>query len=219
MTKTILIKYPTRGRADLFVKRIADWKLKAKDMSRLKFIVTCDKDDRSMNNEWIQSFCKTMNIEINYHDSNTKISACNKDIPESGWDYLVLLSDDMECRCEGWDNVIEEIFTQSGKGVIWFDDGLNHSIDTFCVVTLEYYNKFKYLYYPEYISVFCDNEFTEVAMLLGELVQGNPSIVKHNWVGLELKDETHIRNETNENYKKDGELFKARRLNGYFLNG
>ena len=201
----------------MFIDRITEWKLKCSSKTNMRIVVTADLDDKTMNNEWIQSFCKAMDAEINYHDKNTKISAVNADIPAEGWDYLILVSDDMICIQNNWNETVEKVFEDTKKGVIWFDDGLNHHLDTFCVMTREYYNRFGYIYNPEYVSVYCDNEFTEVAIILDELVKAEPSIVKHNWVGNTCKDELHMRNETKEHYEKDGELFKLRRANKYFL--
>lgn len=205
------MKYPSRARPDLFKKRVLEWRDMSSGTNDLIFICTADKDDKSMNNDDIKQFCVENDVNINYHDDNTKISACNKDIPTTGWDYLLLISDDMECIMRDWDLVVCDGFKNYGSGVIWFDDGLNHSIDTFIVITKEYYDRFGYLYNPEYKSVYCDNEFTIVAIKLGQIVKATQSIVKHNWVGLELKDELHIQNENRENYDRDSEVFKRRK--------
>jgi len=215
----ILLKYPTRSRPDLFKKRVSEWSEMASGEHELLWIVSADEDDATMNNEEIKEFCKEKKVNIFFDKSNTKISACNTNITKDGWDYLLLISDDMVCVEKEWDKIVHNIFNGSKTGTIWFKDGLNHSLCTFCVMTNAYYNKFGYVYNPEYVSVYADNEFTIMAMLNQEMVIGEPSIVKHEWVGKELKDDLHNRNETNENYMKDKIVFDNHMRRIKFDNG
>lgn len=211
MNKNILLKYPSRERPDLFKQRANEWLGMSSGNNEIKMVVTADEDDVTMNNKDIKDFCNNMGIVINFHSDNTKISACNKDIPSEGWDYLLLISDDMECIRQNWDNIVCELFRNEDTETIWFDDGLNHSLCTFSVMKKQFYDRFGYVYNPEYKSVFCDNEFTSVSIRLGVMVKSGVSIVRHNWVGLSRKDALHQRNETGMHYKVDRDTFERRR--------
>jgi hypothetical protein len=43
----------------------------------------------------------------------------------------------------------------------------------------EYYDRFKYVYHPNYKSLWCDNEMTEVSKMLGAYKYVNEQIVNH----------------------------------------
>jgi len=43
----------------------------------------------------------------------------------------------------------------------------------------KYYDRFGYIYHPSYISLWCDNEFTDVANMLKKQKYINECIIRH----------------------------------------
>jgi len=98
--------------------------------------------------------------------SISKIHACNRDVNLSfEWDILVLISDDMIPVVEGWDDRIALAMTQHHPdldGCLHFNDG--HTRDALCTLPImgrKAYDKAGCIYNPEYLSLWCDNEWTE----------------------------------------------------------
>jgi hypothetical protein len=65
-------------------------------------------------------------------------------------------------------------------GVLWFNDGYQgNRLNTLCILGKKYYDRFNYIYHPDYISVWCDNEFMDVANLLGKQIYFDDIIIRH----------------------------------------
>jgi hypothetical protein len=104
---------------------------------------------------------------VNKYAPSTKIDAINRDVNEFNYDWhiLVNLSDDQVFRMKGFDNIIRE---HCGlDDFVHFPDGNNPSLCTMSIMGRDYYNRTKYIYHPEYKSLWCDNEAQEVAKILG----------------------------------------------------
>lgn len=126
---------------------------------------------------------------------------------------LMLASDDMIPVQMGYDEVIAQVYKQEFPdydGAIKFWDGLRPKEDplmTLTVMGFPLYKQFGYIYNPEYKSLYCDNEQTQVCAALGKLRRCDICIVQHQWTGKPW-DALHARNENAEMYRVDGETFK-----------
>jgi hypothetical protein len=84
---------------------------------------------------------------------------------------------------EGYDLIIQNEMKKNFPdldGVIWFSDGYQkNKLNTLVIVGKRYYDRFGYLYHPDYVSFYCDNEFMQVAFLLGKQVYDNRVIIRH----------------------------------------
>jgi hypothetical protein len=87
------------------------------------------------------------------------------------WDIVVLVSDDMIPQLKGWDDVIRTHMTvrfPDTNGILWFNDGhQGDNLNTLCVFGRTMYESFGYIYHPDYKSLFCDTELTDLCK--GEL--------------------------------------------------
>ncbi|PCJ57935.1 MAG: hypothetical protein COA65_08730 [Rhodospirillaceae bacterium] len=115
--------------------------------------------------------------------SNNKIHACNRDIEKGkDWDIIVLISDDMIPQIDGWDEIIRQAMTKyypDTDGTLWFNDGYQDRICTLCIIGRKYFDRFGFIYHPDYNSLFCDNEFTEVAKGLDKMTYFTACIFRH----------------------------------------
>jgi hypothetical protein len=138
-----------------------------------------------MNNEIVRDrFKKYKNLEVNYGNNKSKIEAVNADINNNtNFDVLLLASDDMVPQLKGYDNIIREKMQAhypDTDGVLWFNDGYQaHKLNTLCILGKKYYLRFGYIYHPAYKSLWCDNEFMEVANILGKQQYFDQIIIKH----------------------------------------
>jgi hypothetical protein len=213
----ILIKFPTRGRKSKFFNVLKKYQNLANDINNLIFLISIDEDDVDMNNpdslEILSSF-KNCNVVIG--KSNSKIDAVNRDINKvSDWDILLLASDDMIPQVRGYDQIIINKMVEKypdTDGVLWFNDGYQgNKLNTLCILGKKYYNRFGYIYFPEYKSTWCDNEFMSVANILGKQTYFDEVIIKHehpDW-GFGNQDEIHVKNHKDLNY--DMNLYNKRK--------
>lgn len=219
----LLIKFPTRSRKDLFKKRVDQCVDLLSNKINVKFIFTFDENDSSMNNDEIRSFLTSKNVNMDYYYgfSENKIHACNRDIPIFDWNILLLMSDDMEPKQKNFDLIIHN---DMKKYFPDYDGCLNYNAHTqaflnntmvLTVMGKKYYERFNYVYFPGYKSVFCDNEQTEVANKLGKLKNIDNRIIYHDWHG--VKDDLRVKTECKDTRNFDKILFETRKANGFYI--
>jgi hypothetical protein len=219
----ILVKFPTRNRKNKFFNCLRKYQSFASDIENLTFLISIDEDDTEMNNSDVFDILSSFkNIKIVVGKSESKIHAVNRDIELcDGWDIILLASDDMIPQIKGYDKIIiekMEEFYPNTDGVLWFNDGFQKDkLNTLCILGKKYYERFNYIYYPEYKSTWCDNEFMSVANILGKQTYFDEVIIKHehpDW-GYGINDDIHNANHKNLNF--DRNLYNKRKLINFNL--
>jgi hypothetical protein len=175
----IAFKFTTRSRPDLFhrgMKSIID---NVSDKENYSILVTCDSDDKTMIDAWRQY--PTKKVQFVYSDSHSKIDAINRDLQylNPNFDVLVNMSDDMVFVKHGFDEVIRADFGNDTDLCLHYPDGYRNDIITMAILGKEYFNRFGYIYHWKYTSLYCDNEMTDVAKMLGAYKYNNTLIFKH----------------------------------------
>lgn len=168
----ILFKFASRSRPERFFKTLDSI---YSNMVRDDFHVSCtlDLDDFTMNNEWVkEKIEKYNNISVEWGASKSKIDAINRSMPNIEWDIVVNISDDMLISFYGFDEIIRTFVKDSVKdldGLIHIPDGdAKDALNVLYIATKKYYDRFGYIYHPEYLSLFCDNESMDVAKMLNK---------------------------------------------------
>lgn len=182
----LLIQFPTRARPDKFFEVLNMYRDFADNWDDIRVHVVCNVDDTTMNNCVAgRRFLEFSNLRVTYAKCNSKIEAVNYGAGEAlkGYDVLMLASDDMLPRVQGYDARIlrdmEEQFPDT-DGMLWYNDG--HKGEKLCSLSIlgrKYYERFGYIYHPAYNSFFCDNEFAEVATALGKKYYCADCIIEH----------------------------------------
>jgi len=205
----ILCKFPTRQRPDIFLKVLNEYHSACIHLHDTFFLITCDNDDATMTDEVIaraEAISPIGNIKVCRGDSKTKIEAVNADFDDipfyfQDWDIVLVISDDMEVKLLAWDEMIRckmrEHFPDT-DGNLWFFDGYQKRISTLSCIGRKYYNRFNYIYHPQYKSLWCDNEYSEVATMLGKMQFFDTIIASHEhhcWGGGRNNDPLYMKNE------------------------
>lgn len=213
----LLIKFPTRNRPAKFIKILKVYHSLLDDKNT-KFIISCDNDDETMNNDGIKEFVNDLidvNIELHFNDNKSKIEAVNANMENIDFDIVLLASDDMIPVSQGFDTIIKNKMTEhysDTDGVLWFNDGYQgNKLNTLCILGKKYYDRFNYIYNPEYKSVWSDNEFMDVANILNKQTYFDEVIIRHehpDW-GFGKNDLIHQENIKNESF--DRQVFDRRK--------
>jgi len=222
----ILIKFPTRGRPDKFFSTLDLYISKAKNLSKIAFLISADVDDVSMTNDEVltrlNSYRERVKLIYFFSNNKTKIQAVNADLEKvSNWDILLLASDDMIPLMDGYDEIISQDMSNHFKdtdGVLWYHDGAQDRINTLSILGKKYYDRFNYIYHPDYISLWCDNEFTEVSQKLNKVYRSSQVIIEHRHPAWQKStfDELYVRNESF--YSADHITYNKRSQNNFDLN-
>jgi len=216
----LLIKYATRKRPGKFLQAMDNIISTAK--TDYQIIVSIDSDDADMitiaNNS---NFPKTQ-FYIN-DNFGGKIGAINANIPVSGWDWLVNMSDDMVFIVKDWDQImVEKIRSVWGSSLDFFahfNDGFQGpKLATMSIMGREYYERFFYIYAPCYRSLSCDAEAYYVARTLGRYHYFPDLLFKHmHPANVKAKsDELYA---LNERYaKQDADTYFKRLNKNFYIN-
>ena len=204
----LIIKFPTRGRSNKFLYILKKY-IDLLDDKSTKIIVTCDDDDDDMKQEHVKEIISHYkNVKICFGNNKTKIDAVNADMENIDFDIILLASDDMIPQVRGYDTIIKTKMKNlypDTDGVLWFNDGnQGDKLNTLCILGKKYYDRFGYIYNPEYISMWCDNEFMDVGNILGKQTYFNEVIIKHEHpdCGFGDRDEIHLLNSKYDNHDR-----------------
>lgn len=204
----ILCKIPTRTRPSEFDATLQSFVEMQSSVVKVTYLISLDNDDDSMREyvdakkEWLED----IGARVVWGERAGKIGSVNRDMEYAPEDYDVVMqtADDFRCLEFGWNSrIMQEISVFDNlDGVVWFYDGFQPNIDTLSIMGRKYYERFNYIYYPEYRTFWADNEFTEVADRLDRLVFCDDVLFVH-----EHPDWTHSRGYTGVNEGYD-ELYK-----------
>ncbi len=195
----ILFKYPTFGRKDWFFSTLDQYYAMIDNKTDFKFVISMNNNDPSMNNDEVKAKLDGYsNLEYHYGDHSCKIAAVNADMKGQDFDILFLVSDDMIPQVQGFDNRIREDMRANFPlldGALHYNDGFygKDVTITLSIMGKALYDHFGYIYHPDYKSIYCDNEFTEVVQGMKKVVYSPDVIVKHDWKGGgNSADETYL---------------------------
>ena len=166
----ILLKCPTRNRPQKIISTLNAYIKLANHPEQIGVAISCDDDDASMSRNLVHEELHRILRPTAWHQifmssNKSKIEACNANISEIDWvwDIIVLVSDDMIPQVQGYDDVIRAHMTPDTNRILWFNDGYQaDKLNTLCVFGRAMYDHFGYLYNPEYKSLFCDTELTDI---------------------------------------------------------
>lgn len=218
----LLIKFPTRSRVEKFFTTLDRYYELLSGKHEVKFVITCDNDDFTMNNSEIKlKLAGYKNLKVEFGDHKSKIEAINAGLNRHEFDIVLLASDDMIPIVKGYDDVIIDKMTKTFPnfdGVLWFNDGVQQNrLNTLCILGKTYYKTFGYIYNPEYKSLWCDLEFTQVGNILNKQKYFNDVIIRHEHhsaTGIGF-DELYSLNEQHES--ADKETYIRRQAKGFDL--
>jgi len=213
----ILFKYTSRSRRSNFLRGYDSILNKIANREDYHILISVDKDDQSM----FPLPVLDGNYTFVVGNSKNKIDAINRDLNDFDydWDILINMSDDMIFTKKGFDDVIRAEFYNDFNQYLHFNDGNQKSnVCTMHIVGRNYYDRFKYIYHPDYISLWSDVENDIVAKQLGcyKYMGDNVQLFRHlhpAW-GLAKQDELSIKTEDRALWIADEITFnKRKRIN------
>lgn len=219
----LLIKFPSRSRPAKFMEVFNLYRSMASGKHQVKFLLSFDLDDPTMNNPGIRNWVAKQEhgVKAFWGNSKTKIEAINADLQHAeDYDVMLLASDDMFPQVAGYDDIIIQDMNKhypDGDGVLHYNDGKQgERLNTLCIMGKKYFDRFGYIYNPEYKSVFCDNEFTDVSRMLGKATYIDNMLIRHYWIEIGI-DALYMRNENRELYAHDNAVYNRRKEAGFGL--
>ena len=133
------------------------------------------------------------------------IAVADDFLPPHNWDQLLL-----GLEPKGWED---------GEHVIKVEDGYVHDIFVLPILTRKRYDRFGYLYYPKYRSLFNDTEFGDVARRDGVVIEANHLLFEHMHpdCGKRERDGVDLVHASKERWAASEMLYKFRKARNFPL--
>jgi len=211
------IIHPSRSRANWAFQSAQD--LINKSSTDLEYIVSVDTTDPQLRN-YEQMFAKLeykkCKIIIHKNDSKNCVESLNSGAKISTGKVLIYMSDDFLFPPR-WDQLligeIQKRTEMKDDFVIWVYDNIQKRIMTICILSRKYYQRFGYIYNPLYESMYADNEYTDVAILLNKVIDARHLTFKHEHFSVMRKKPDAIYQIQNDpaRYSKGKEIYEERK--------
>lgn len=229
---SISICHPSYGRPIMGVNTAKKWLEMAKYPDRIEYIMCLSEKE---NEENIQSYFynlvehinpiypeKTPPIKIIYCKEASLVAQTNEAAKHSTGDLIINVSDDSRCF-QDWDIAllegiekeanrrnIESFFTVKTK------DGIQPFLITMPIMDREWYNRFGYVFYPEYQHMHVDDDLSMVSHRLDRTLYVDLLFEHlHYTKGKMEKDETNEKNDST--YSQGATIYGIRGGNNFGL--
>lgn len=156
----VSIIHPTRHRLKQALNTRAKWLLHAD--GEVEYIYSFDTDDTTVP-MWMDGI---------RNPNRSAIEAINRAAEVATGDLFVVVSDDTDCP-RHWDTLLLNELEGKSDFLVKCRDGIQPTLITMPVMDRVYYERFGYIYHPEFLHMSCDVELTAVGMMLGRVIKSD----------------------------------------------
>ena len=210
----ISLIHPSRGRPRKAFEAAMKW-ISMCGVNDLDYILSIDEDE-PFAPEYQRLFDQYTYI---VRPNSNAVEAINNAAKEAKGDLIVVMSDDFSCP-DNWGQIIQKATRNKQDFLLKVNDGVQNWIVTLPIMDRKYYERFGYIYYPEYKHMFCDTELTHVADMTKRLIVRNDIVFRHNHYSVtrEPKDDVTKKADSTWNQGKALYISRASKAFGTGLN-
>lgn len=173
----ISLIHPSLGRAVQARKCYDHWMKTASGDHEYEWIVSLSKKDATLE-EYYQTFTNSDAVLVVTRSTNM-VEATNEIAKLCAGEIIILVSDDM-WSCELWDSKILHKYEMiNGPGILQVNDGITTAKLTIPIMNREAYKKLGYVYHPDYISMYADDDLRKTALQHGMYYNGTDIMIEH----------------------------------------
>lgn len=218
--------HPSRGRPEKAFATYQNWMDKRRykrEYDQVGYYLSLDTDDPTLT-KYLELFPKdSFYHKVFTNENKSVVQATNYAahwVNGANSDVIIYLSDDFDCP-QDWDSLImTEFINFHTPALLKVDDGLQPfhvPVVTIPIMNLALYYKIGYFWYPEYKSMFCDEDLYWTARKCEALRMAPHLKFQHNHysIGKAEHDQTYKQSEANWNQGK--EVFARRKAEGFPL--
>ncbi len=203
----------TSARPDQWRGTYEAWRAAATDAGSFEYILVCDK-------RW--GFTELPEVPSGRAVWNTGrrcyVDGVNVGAAYATGDMLIVNADDL-FPCEEWDLRLAEVLADSGKEVVEVSTETptehERAIMVLPILTRARYDRLGYLLYPEYESMYSDNDFYEMARNENQIADARNLVFHHRHPFFDSDipaDEVYAAQNRPEAYARGLQILTARRL-------
>jgi hypothetical protein len=211
----ISLIHPSLGRAVQARKCYDHWMKTASGDHEYEWIVSLSKKDATLE-QYYQTFTDSDAVLITTRSTNM-VQATNEIAKLCAGQIIILVSDDM-WSCELWDSKILHKFEMiNGPGILQVSDGITVTKLTIPIMNREAYKKLGYIYHPDYISMYADDDLRKTALQHGMYYNGTDIMIEHRHysVNKAKMDKTYASENSRTAWKIGEQVFFERAKNKF----
>ena len=211
----ISLIHPSLGRAVQARKCYDHWMNSASGDHEYEWIVSLSKKDATLE-QYYQTFTDADAVLITTRSTNM-VEATNEIAKLCAGQLIILVSDDM-WSCELWDTKILHKFEMiNGPGILQVSDGITVTKLTIPIMNREAYKKLGYIYHPDYISMYADDDLRKTALQHGMYYNGTDIMIEHRHysVNKAKMDKTYASENSRTAWKIGEQVFFERAKNKF----
>lgn len=167
----ISVIYPSRGRPEMAKKTALKWI--SRSVYPFEYIISIDQSDIRKS-----EYDSMPGDKLLCFPNKNAVQAINVAAKRCKGDIIVVISDDFDCP-ERWDELLVKEVEGKKDWILKTQDGIQNWMITLPIMDRAYYERFGYVYHPDYEHMFCDTHMTCVADLLGRKLTSS-LLFKHN---------------------------------------
>jgi glycosyltransferase involved in cell wall biosynthesis len=206
--------HPSRSRLARAETAITEWRSQASGGHELEHILSVDADDPDL--PGYRELAARHGSRLEVHPNKSMVEALNRGARAADGEVMVAISDDFGCP-PAWDLAIADAIGGRELAAVLVDDGVNARILTIPIMTRAFYRRLGYVYHPAYISLWADDDLTEVAKREGALVDARHLVFphRHMFVARAEADETYARQNSNRSWWHGWRTYEKRKLEDF----
>jgi len=180
----ISLLHTTARTPDGWVRAFCDWSDKAENPARIEYVLCVDRGALTL--EQIDAFRTRFN-GAGHFGSFKIVENTGRPCAVDGWNaaaaastgkLLVTVSDDLFPPA-AWDTGLLTACADLDRQAALEIEAGSGSLMTFSILTRAYYERYGYIFFPEYLGMFGDNDFTETARRDGVVVDAKHLVFTH----------------------------------------
>lgn len=200
----ISVIYPTRERPEAFQSALTLWQSNAQQNYFIEWIISVDSSDKHLkelerifeiSKSYFSQQQQSKNMKLIINDNHSAIEAINNGAKIATGDLLIVISDDFVCPYL-WDSKLKDQLQGKSDFVLKTDDEYQPTLVSLPIMDRIFYERYAYVYHPDYLHMFCDQEMTAVALMTGKYLKSSLKFPHYHYTtGKTEKDDINVKND------------------------
>jgi hypothetical protein len=195
------------------------WLVRAHDAARVETIVCVDAPDEAAARRALARVAQSGVRLVLNSGPRTCVAGWNEAARHADADVLIAVSDDYEPPA-GWDAALAAAGPEGWwrrDHVVAVREGYVSDVFTLVIMTASRYARFGYVYHPDYASMYCDAEFTAVALRDSAVLDARHLLFPHHhhFIGKRVQDAVDRRHSSQERWLHGRRVFLARQRDDF----
>lgn len=207
----ISIIHPSRGRAERAFETFKRWT--ANPCCEFEYILSLDTSDR-MQSKYYELFTDS-GVRIIVSQNRSAIDAINNASYIADGDIFIQIAEDFDCP-DAWGKKIIDAVGDKKDWIMKTNDGIQDWIITLPIMDREYYNRFGYIYFTEFLHMFCDTQLTCVADMTARKIEADITFT-HNHYSTGRSEKDAISQKADGTWEQGKKLFIENFKRGFDL--